>query len=369
MFSQDEILRYVRHFSVARIGMQGQSQLKKSRVLCVGAGGIGSPLLLYLAASGVGHLTVIDGDIVDISNLQRQVLFDEKNIGQSKAKIAGEKLAQLNQHCELSIYEERITIDNVEQLINAHDVVVDGSDNYATRYLLGDACALHHIPLISASVYQFSGQLLALNNQTSPCYRCLYPEQPAAGVIPNCAEAGVLGSVPGVLGVMAATEVVKHLLDFPEKLNNQLATIDLMNVSIKKYPVLSRATCKICQQHKSLADLHQTEDDSVDAGVKTLSVQELAEWVKQGKPYTLIDVRQAWERDICRIENDIHIPLAEIPQTFEKFPEPVVLYCRVGQRSLVAAHELKQKGAEDIYNLNGGILEWIKEIEPDKRVY
>lgn len=369
MFSQDEIQRYVRHFSVERIGIQGQTKLKRANILCIGAGGIGSPLLLYLAACGIGKLTIIDSDVVDISNLQRQVLFNEADIGKSKAQVAQQKIMQLNKSISVSIYNERLSLDNVETVFADHDLIVDGSDNFATRYLAGDACAQMHKPLISASVYQFTGQLIALNNQVSPCYRCLYPEKPAAGIIPNCSDAGVLGSVPGVLGVMAATEAIKHILDFPEKLNNQLLTVDLMNLNFRKYPVLAKENCKACKQHSSLDELAADSSEEFKNEVQSLNVKDFAKWISEQKEFTLIDVRQDWEREICTIDNDIHIPLAEIPSNFKQFKEPLVLYCHVGERSLMAANYLKHRGAKEVYNLDGGIIAWIEQVEPHKSKY
>ncbi|PIQ42925.1 MAG: molybdenum cofactor biosynthesis protein MoeB [Gammaproteobacteria bacterium CG11_big_fil_rev_8_21_14_0_20_46_22] len=368
MFTQAENLRYARHFSVEKIGRAGQETLKQSSILCIGAGGIGSPALLYLAACGVGKLAFIDDDSVELSNLQRQVLFSERDEGRAKVECARDKLFALNTACELVPINDRLSLANIDVLLDGYDLVIDGSDNYETRYLVADACAQKKIPLISASIYQFSGQLIALSHQSSPCYRCLYPNPPPEGVIPNCAQAGVLGTVPGVLGTLAATEAIKHLLNLPEKLNNSFVQLDLLNMQMKRHPIITRKDCPTCQLHKPLKDLSEAPKKA--NAIPVLTCEALKSWFDSGKAFTLIDVREAWERDICQIDGDKAVPLADIREMdVSEFKSPLVIYCRSGGRSAQAVYWLKNRGLKDVYNLQGGIIAWIKDFEPHKSSY
>lgn len=362
MFTQAETLRYARHFSVEKIGRKGQEILKKSSVLCIGAGGIGSPVLLYLAACGVGKLAFIDDDSVDLSNLQRQVLFSEADEGRAKVECAHDKLSALNTTCELLPIKARLSLANINTVLADYDLVIDGSDNYETRYLIADACAQKQIPLISASIYQFSGQLIALTHQGSPCYRCLYPKPPSEGVIPNCAQAGVLGTVPGVLGTLAATEAIKQLLNLPEKLNNSFVQLDLLNMQMKRYPITTRKDCPACQQHKPLGELSEAPKQA--NAIALITCADLKQWFDSGKKFTLIDVREPWERDIAKINDDVHIPLSDVREVdVNELKDPVVVYCHSGVRSAQAVYWLQSRGVKEAYNLKGGIVAWQKAFE------
>lgn len=370
MFSDDELIRYSRHFSVSKIGMPGQARLKNASVLCVGAGGIGSPVALYLAASGIGKITIIDHDRVELSNLQRQILFTENEQGEKKALLAEKKLKALNSRVKIEAICDRLSIDNIEKIIQSHDVVIDGSDNYETRYLVADACAAAKKTLISASIYQFSGQLIVLDHASSPCYRCLYPQRPGEGVVPNCAEAGVLGTVPGVLGTLAATEAIKHLLDLPEKMTNAFLHIDLLSMSLKRYSISPRPQCPICDKLVSMQRLYRQENVSDDPTVQSISCETFAQWQKENRPYTLVDVRQDWERDIVKINADVHIPLSELDYyDCTTLTTPVVFYCKSGVRSYHAAVKCLSQGVSPAYNLEGGVVAWAQRIETDKQVY
>jgi sulfur-carrier protein adenylyltransferase/sulfurtransferase len=369
MFNPTEISRYSRHFSVDKIGLAGQKKIKQARVLCVGAGGIGSPALLYLAASGVGHLGVVDFDCVELSNLQRQILFREADCGQSKAQIAKQQLSCLNSNIEIIAHDEKLTIDNIEKIISQYDIVLDGSDNYPTRYLVNDACVLLHKPLISASIYQFSGQLAVFSNETTACYRCLYPNPPAAGVTPNCAQAGVLGAVPGVLGTLAATEVLKWILDFKEKLNNAVLSVDLLTMSLQKYTVTPHKDCLACTRKRRLQDIPSATNDIDSLNVPSINAVTLKQWIDEGKKLSLLDVRQPWEREICQIDNSTPMPLDQLPFETITLTEPIIIYCKVGIRSAQAVSQLKNRGHQQVYNLEGGILAWIREVNPDLMLY
>lgn len=369
-FAQDEILRYSRHFSVARIGIEGQKKLKNSSVLLIGAGGIGSPAALYLTAMGIGRLGIVDHDTVDISNLQRQILYSHKDCGDTKVGTAEKKLNALNYHVRVEAHPVKLTPENAEDIISNYDIVVDGSDNYPTRYLTNDICALLGKPLISASIYQFSGQLGLYNYQKSACYRCIYPSPPPEGLIPNCAAAGVLGTIPGILATMAATEVIKVLLNFPEA-KAQLVQYDALTPSIRCFETTPSSACPICHEHKSFAELERFDNEESDMHVELISSEQLAKMQKDSTPFHLIDVRQAWECAISNLNGSTHIPLDQFnPEQLQiEKDEPIIIYCRSGVRSHAACESMLEHGYKNVYNLEGGILNWAKTQDSSCAIY
>ena len=337
--SQKELQRYARHLSVAKIGLGGQKKLKQASVLCIGAGGIGSPAILYLAAMGVGRLGIIDFDHVEISNLQRQILFTEDECGQSKAALAGKKATALNSALTCLTYHEKLTLKNAETIIQDFDIVLDGSDNFSTRYLVNDVCAYLKKPLISASILQFSGQLAVFTGE-SPCYRCVFPEPPPAELAPACSDAGVPGVLPGIFGTLAVNEVTKLILGLPG-LQNQLAQIDTLNLDINKFNIQARSDCPVCVKKTPLIELHPPLTQPNTAGFQ-LAAETFKQWQAAAKNFTLIDVREDWERAITALPNDIHIPLGTFNPADIELPKEttIVVYCRLGGRSNMATQKL-----------------------------
>lgn len=374
-FTQEELQRYARHFAVERIGLSGQEQLKASSVLLIGAGGIGSPAAFYLTAAGIGRLGILDDDRVDLSNLQRQILYSTYDLGKLKAETAVQHLSLQNPHVNLTSHPVRLTQHNAHEIFKNYDLVIDGSDNYPTRYLTNDVCADLKIPLISASIYQFSGQLAVFNfknPQNSNCYRCLYPSPPPPELIPNCAIAGVLGVVPGILATMAVSEALKLILNFKES-QSQLILYDTLLPKLDTYLLNQNPDCPICSHHQSFKDLERFDPMSCSSQSSCpitpipLSTQELSHWIKTQHPFQLLDVREDWERELNQITPSIHIPLAHYLDLLEQkeaesLPfeknKPLVIYCKAGPRSQQASIKSIQAGFTKVYNLTGGITAW-----------
>lgn len=382
-FSQEELQRYARHFAVDRIGLEGQKILKQSSVLLIGAGGIGAPAALYLTACGIGHLGILDDDRVELSNLQRQVLYGVEDLGYLKSEQAAQKLIKQNPHVSIISHAFRLNASNAHSIFKNYDLIIDGSDNYPTRYLVNDVCAELKIPLISASIFQFSGQIglfnLNQNNHQGPCYRCLYPAPPPPELIPNCAMAGVLGVVPGILATMAVSEALKIILKFPEA-QSQLIIYDTLGPNLKTYEIQTNPHCDICAKHQKFLELnrfelktnscpinHKISETNLNSHTPIqLSAQELADWFKNknNQNFTLLDVRENWERETNSIQPSLHIPLGDLDFNLNLLDQnktqniPLVIYCRSGARSQKAGINLIHAGYKNIYNLEGGILAW-----------
>ncbi len=368
-FSPEELQRYARHFSLNEIGIAGQEKLKKAKVLLVGAGGIGSPAAYYLAAAGIGTLGIVDDDRIDVSNLQRQILFSTDQVGQHKAEVARTRVMALNPHVQVNVYPVRLTAENAHDIIREYDVVIDGSDNYPTRYLVGDVCADLKKPLVASSIYQLTGQLSVFNYQEGPCYRCLYPSPPPAGLVPNCAQAGVLGVIAGILGTLAVNEVIKIVVGIGAPLSGCLATFDALNSDFKKYHVDRHAECPICVHHTLFKDLPHYAEAAPVCGTLAYALSALQlQALYQQPPVGLVvlDVREPWERELCKIDPSIHIPLGQVAGATLPFEstQPVVVYCKAGVRSAHAADILRQRGCVNVSHLDGGILAWIREVSP-----
>ncbi|MDO8954569.1 MAG: ThiF family adenylyltransferase [Gammaproteobacteria bacterium] len=369
-FNQDELFRYTRHFSVEEIGIEGQKKLKCSSVLLIGAGGIGSPAALYLAAMGIGKIGIVDYDKVELSNLQRQVLFTTSDIGRYKAEEAKNKISALNPNVECKVYNQYLSTNDAA-IIREYDLIIDGSDNYFTRYLVNDLCCYEKKPLISASLFKFSGQLALFNHKGSSCYRCLYPAPPPEGLIPNCAQAGILGVLPGILGCLAVNEAFKILLNNENAITDQLIVFDALKLEFKKYPLMHSKECLICSKKVLFSELPRYHPQHESFIGDMISCEELNMWVQNSTKFTLIDVREDWEREVCKLPNDKSIRLSEIDSS--EIPagigDKIVLYCKSGMRSQKAVKALNVRGFYHVYYLSGGIMEWSKQIDTAVKQY
>lgn len=356
--SQDEIRRYNRHLIMPEVGQAGQEKLKAARVLVIGAGGLGCPVLQYLVAAGVGRITVLDDDIVDESNLQRQILFDVDDIGRPKAQVAKEKLERQNPLCSIDAVKERFTSANARQLVAAHDLVIDGSDNFPTRYLSNDATCLEKTPLVFGSIFKFQGQVSVFNLNDGPTYRCLFPEPPGPGEVPNCAEIGVLGVLPGLIGTMMANEAIKIILGVGEVLSGKLLTLDALT--------MHSTTLSFDRSDVQIKELIDYEEFCGLGGDDEMTVSELKEWMDTGVEFQLIDVREPAEYELGNLGGKL-IPLGTVAAHVDEIDRvgKVVVHCKRGGRSARAIEYLKvEHGYDNLINLKGGILEWKKQIDP-----
>ncbi len=370
--SQEEILRYSRHLIIPEVGVEGQRRLKDARVLMVGAGGLGSPIGLYLAAAGVGRLGIVEFDVVDETNLQRQILHGTKDVGRKKVDSARDRIRDANPHVEVVAHETRLTSENALEIVREYDLVVDGTDNFATRYLVNDACVLLGKPNVYGSIFRFEGQSTVFCTKDGPCYRCLYPQPPPPGLVPSCAEGGVLGILPGLVGVIQATETVKLLTGIGEPLVGRLLLVDALSMQFRTVRLRKDPRCPACgtREITSLVDYEQFcgirggEDETT--GVPALTPSDLAARLRRGDDLDLVDVREPHEWDICRIEGARLAPLSSFAEALRTLDSArdVVLYCKSGARSAKAARQLQAAGFKRVWNLAGGILRWSEEIDP-----
>ena len=362
--NQDEISRYSRHLILPEVGPKGQAQLKASSVLCIGAGGLGCPMLLYLAAAGVGRIGIVDFDVVDESNLQRQVLYGVSSIGKSKAKVAKERLLDLNPHITIEVHETRLTSENALELFENYDVVADGTDNFATRYLVNDACVLAGKPNVYGSIFRFEGMVSVFNYNDGPNYRCLYSEPPPPGVVPSCAEGGVLGVLPGVVATLQATEVIKVLLGLGEVFSGKLLIYNALKMQFKELKITKKNDYEIKEliDYDQFCGIPQQKEEKM---VPEISVTRLKEKLDAKEEFTLIDVREENEFEICNIGGTL-IPLGTLAEGVEQLNKAseYVVHCKMGGRSARAVEEMQAAGFTNVSNLAGGILEWIDEIDP-----
>ena len=377
--SPDELKRYSRHLIMPEVGMEGQKKLKAAKVLCVGSGGLGSPLTLYLAAAGVGTIGIVEFDVVDYSNLQRQILHDTSKVGTPKLKSAIERLNAINPEVKIVGYETRLTSDNAMDIIKEYDVIADGTDNFPTRYLVNDACVLLGKPNVYGSIFRFEGQASVFNARLGPCYRCLYPEPPPPGLVPSCAEGGVLGILPGIIGVIQATETIKIILGKGETLAGRLLLFNALKMQFREMKLRKDDSCQICGKHPTITKLvdyeafcgmtrgetSQIEEKKVD-NEKEISVGELKALRDKNPKLTILDVRNPEEYEICNIEGAILIPLGELPQRLGELNKTdlIVAHCHHGMRGLKALEILKKAGFQNVKNLTGGIDAWSAEIDP-----
>jgi sulfur-carrier protein adenylyltransferase/sulfurtransferase len=360
--------RYSRHLVLREIGVAGQEKLKAARVLVIGAGGLGSPSTLYLAASGVGTIGVLDCDNVDMSNLQRQVIYDTASVGTPKAAAARERLLALNPQIELVAHQVELRADNVLQLFNGYDVVLDGTDRFGTRYLANDACVILRKPLVSAAIHRFEGQAMTYVPDRGPCYRCLFPAPPGEGLVPNCAEAGVLGVLPGVMGTIQATEAIKLIVGAGEPLIGRLLTYDALAMRFDEFSFKRRTDCAVCGDHPTITapqDAPQICTAEALANVRTLTADELRALLKErGGAVSIVDVREPREFSAAHLPGATNIPVGELQSRMGSLPKGLVVFvCRSGARSLTAAALASRAGVEDIAHLEGGLLAWAREVD------
>ncbi len=380
-FSPEEIRRYARHLILPGVGPEGQARLKAARVLLVGAGGLGSPAALYLAAAGVGTLGLVDFDAVDESNLHRQVLFGSADVGRSKLAAASERLAQTNPHVRVVPFEERLTSKNALEILKDFEVVADGTDNFATRYLVNDACVLLGKPNVYASIFRFEGQASVFWAEKGPCYRCLFAEPPPPDLVPSCAEGGVLGVLPGLLGVLQATETIKLILGTGEPLIGRLLLVDALAMRFREMRVRKDPECVVCGPSPTVTALIDYDEfcagprplvsSSLMPGVQEVSVEELKARRDRGESLVLVDVREPREWAISDLPDSVKIPLGTLPQSLDKLSknDEIVVYCRTGGRSGNAVQFLTQHGFDKAKNLVGGINMWAERIDPSMARY
>jgi adenylyltransferase/sulfurtransferase len=377
----DDLQRYSRHLLLPEVGEEGQRRLKAARVLCVGTGGLGSPLALYLAAAGVGTLGLVDFDVVDSSNLQRQIIHSTRDIGRKKLDSAEEKLKALNPALNVVKHETMLTSANALEILKDYDVVADGTDNFPTRYLVNDACVLLGKPNAYGSIFRFEGQASVFAAKDGPCYRCLYPEPPPPGLVPSCAEGGVLGVLPGLLGVIQATETLKLILGKGEPLIGRLLLVDALNMRFRELKLRKNPDCPVCGPHPTVTKLIDYEqfcgiapaakqDEAVVNGIPQMRVKDLKRRIDAGEDLFILDVREPFEYQIANIggrlipQNDVAQRLAEIDRGRE-----IIVQCKTGRRSQRIAEFLKESGYPQVVNLAGGIAAWSDEIDPSVPKY
>ena len=376
--NNDEILRYSRHLIMPEVGMEGQQKLKAARVLCIGAGGLGSPLALYLAAAGVGTLGIVDFDVVDYTNLQRQIIHSTADVGRKKLDSATEKLKGINPFLELRTFETKLTSENALELFRDFDIIADGTDNFPTRYLVNDACVLTGKPNVYGSIFRFEGQASVFATEEGPCYRCLYPEPPPPGLVPSCAEGGVLGILPGLVGVIQATEVIKLILGKGEPLIGRLLLVDALGMKFRELKLRKNPDCPACGTHptlRKLIDYNQFcgirgEEKPVEAAIPEMQVEELKRRLDAGDDLFVLDVRESHEYQICNL-NGYLIPLNELPKRINELDSSreIVAHCKMGGRSAKAVAFLRQAGFQKVHNLKGGITAWADRIDPKMPKY
>jgi sulfur-carrier protein adenylyltransferase/sulfurtransferase len=372
--SREEIQRYSRHLIMTEVGMEGQLKLKRARVLTIGTGGLGAPLGLYLAAAGVGHLGLVDFDVVDSSNLQRQVTFTTADVGKPKSEAAKARLSALNPAIEIVSYETRLTSDNALELFRDYDIIVDGTDNFPTRFLVNDACVLLGKPNVYGSIFRFEGQATVFGYPGGPCYRCLYPEPPPPGLVPSCAEGGVLGVLPGIVGSIQAMETIKLILGTGEPLVGRLLLFDALAMRFRELKLKKNPDCALCGEHRTITKLIDYEEfcgirgeeaPAMTDGIPEISATELKARQDRGEKLLILDVREPHEYQICNLNGKL-IPLGELPRRVNELDSSVemVVHCRSGKRSADAIHFLQTAGFKKLLNLKGGVLAWADEVDP-----
>lgn len=367
-----EIARYSRHLLLPEVGLEGQKRLKAARVLLIGTGGLGAPVALYLAAAGVGKLGIVDFDFVDVSNLQRQIIHNTKDINRPKVASAKDKIKAINPEIQVVTYNTTLSSKNALEIIGEYDLVVDGTDNYPTRYLINDACVLLGKPLVYGSIFQFEGQASVFYAGEGPCYRCLYPEPPPPGLVPSCAEGGVVGVLPGIIGTIQAAEAIKLIVGGSESLIGRLLLFDVWQMKQRELRLERAPDCPVCGEHPSIHALIDYEEfcglkpDEAEVPVESVTALELHAWIEEGRPLQLIDIREPHERAIAKFPQAKVIPLGQIVRRIGEFDPTVdaVFLCKIGQRSIFAIRALQRAGYQGrVMNLKDGLNAWARDVD------
>jgi adenylyltransferase/sulfurtransferase len=366
MLTPAERNRYARHLVLPDFGEEGQQKLKRGSVLIVGAGGLGSPAALYLAAAGVGKIGLVDFDSVDATNLQRQILYGESSVGKQKLDAARERLHDLNPHVAIETFNAPLSSKNARELFEPYDLILDGTDNFATRYLVNDACVILRKPNVYGSIFRFDGQLSVFDASRGPCYRCLYPDPPPPHLVPNCAEGGVLGVLPGIVGTMQAAEAIKLLTGLGTPLIGKMLLVDALTMSMRQIRLAKNPQCKVCGSDPEIRDLIDYEEYCSPVNELEISVSQLAERLSRGEKPLLLDVREPHEYAAGHLEETTHIPMQQIPQRVAELPrdKEIVVYCRSGSRSARVQQFLISNGFTRVKNLAGGMMAWKREVDP-----
>ena len=377
--SKDEILRYSRHLIMPEVGMEGQLKLKNAKVLCIGTGGLGAPLGLYLAAAGVGRIGIVDFDVVDNTNLQRQVLFSTADVGKPKVAAAAARLRGLNPDIQIDVHETSLSSENALDLFKDYDIIVDGTDNFPTRYLVNDACVLLGKPNVYGSIFRFDGQITIFGYPGGPCYRCLYPEPPPPGLVPSCAEGGVLGVLPGIVGTIQCAETLKLILGKGDPLVGRLLLFDALGMKFRELKLRKNPECPVCGEHPTVTKLidyvefcgiRGEEAPSTVTNIPEITPTELKVRLDRGDDLYILDVREPHEYQICNLGGHL-IPLGELSRRAAELDssKEIVAHCRSGKRSATAVEFLRSAGFKKIWNLKGGILAWSDEVDPNVPKY
>jgi len=372
VLSNDEILRYSRHLIMPEVGMQGQQKLKAAKVLCIGAGGLGSPLTLYLTAAGVGTLGIVDFDVVDYTNLQRQIIHTTDDVGRKKLDSAAEKLKAINPFLNLQTFETKLTSANALDLFREFDIVADGTDNFPTRYLVNDACVLTGKPNVYGSIFRFEGQASVFATEGGPCYRCLYPEPPPPGLVPSCAEGGVLGILPGLVGVIQATETIKLILGAGESLAGRLLLVDSLSMKFRELKLRKNPDCPVCGKNPTITKLIdydefcgiRGQEEPAGNDIPSISVEELKKKMDAKADIFILDVREPHEYQICNLSGYL-IPVGDLPKRVNELDSSreIIAHCKLGGRSAKAVNFLRRSGFKKVYNLTGGITAWAEKVD------
>jgi sulfur-carrier protein adenylyltransferase/sulfurtransferase len=381
-FSNDEIARYSRHLIMPEVTLDGQKRIKASSILCIGAGGLGSPIALYLAAAGIGRMGLVDYDIVDFSNLQRQILHGTDDVGRKKLNSARDRIKAVNPNVRVDLHDTLFRSENAMQLVQDYDIVIDGTDNFPTRYLSNDVCVLTKKPNIYGSIFRFDGQCTVFAPHLGgPCYRCMFPEPPPPGMVPSCAEGGVLGVLPGIIGVMQAIEAIKLIIGIGESLIGRLVSFDALKLRFKEFKIRKDPNCPICGDHPTIHELIDYDqfcgipqadaEAAKELEVPTITATELKAKIDRKDQFVLVDVREPFEYDISRIPGSKLIPLGELPARLSELDsaDDIVLHCKVGGRSAKALRILQEAGFRKLNNLQGGITAWSDDVDPTTPKY
>lgn len=377
--SPEELKRYNRHIILPEVGLEGQLRLKESSALLIGAGGLGSPLAMYLAAAGIGRIGIVDFDVVDESNLQRQIMHGQSSLGQPKLESARLRLLDINPHIKVECHNVSLASENAIEIFNGYDLIADGTDNFPTRYLVNDACVLRGKPNVYASIFRFEGQVSVFNYKGGPCYRCLYSEPPPPGLVPSCAEGGVFGVLPGVVGCLQATEVIKILLGIGDVASGRLLLFDALSMKFRHLKLRKNKDCVLCGENPSVTELIdyqafcgvQTKEQEMTDDPYEISPQEFKLYQEKQSQSNILDVREAYEREISQISGSLHIPLGELGNRYSELDSEKewIVHCKSGGRSQKAVEFLRSKGYEKLKNLVGGINAYAREVDKSLSTY